>query len=140
MYDFEHDDYKILLKKYNIAKIAGNGSEYEKAIRLMNELAPRLSCLGDFDYSVDIKALPLLEYSVDKPENGINCHCKAHILNEMLLALGIYSHKLWRMPNSEYDGECCHVVNEIWDTALNKWVMIDISNNIYWVNGNGKPL
>ena len=138
-YDFEHEDYKILLEKYNIAEIAGNGSEYEKALRLMNEFAPRLSHFGNFDYSVDIEALPLLEYSLDKPENGINCRCKAQILNEMLLSLGIYSRKLWIMPNSKYDGEC-HVVNEVWDTTLGKWVMVDISNNIYWVDKEGKPL
>ena len=138
-YDFEHEDYKILLEKYNIAEIAGNGSEYEKTLRLMNEFAPRLSHFGNFDYSVDIEALPLLEYSLDKPENGINCRCKAQILNEMLLSLGIYSRKLWIMPNSKYDGEC-HVVNEVWDTTLGKWVMVDISNNIYWVDKEGKPL
>ena len=43
------------------------------------------------------------------------------------------------MPNSIYDGEC-HVVNEIWDSTLEKWVMLDITNNQYWVDAEGTPL
>ena len=139
VYDFENEDYAVLLEEYNLAEIAGDGSESEKAIRLMNEYAPRLMHHSDFDNSVELKAISLLEYSLDNPKQGINCRCKAQILNEMLLALDIYSRKLWIMPASVYDGEC-HVVNEVWDTTLNKWVMVDISNNIYWVDREGTPL
>ena len=46
------------------------------------------------------------------------------------LALGIYARKVWIMPNSGYDSDC-HVVNEVWDSTLNKWVMLDITNNQY---------
>ena len=139
IYDFESEDYPVLLEEYNLAEIAGNGSEYEKAIRLMNEYAPRLNHYSNFDNSVELKALSLLEFSLDKPENGINCRCKAQVLNEMLLALDIYSRKMWIMSDSIYDEEC-HVVNEVWDSKLNKWVLVDISNNIYWVNKEGTPL
>lgn len=139
IYDFEHEDYQVLLEKYKLAETAGNGSEYEQAIQLMKEYAPRLKHHSTFDNSVELTALSLLEYSLDKPEFGINCRCKAQILNEMLLALGVYSRKLWIMPNSVYDKEC-HVVNEVWDSRLGKWVMVDISNNIYWVDREATPL
>ncbi|WP_310604894.1 hypothetical protein [Anaerosporobacter sp.] len=43
------------------------------------------------------------------------------------------------MPYSPYDGEC-HVVNEIWDISLNKWIMFDITHNQYWVDEKGNPL
>ena len=33
-----------------------------------------------------------------------------------------------------------HVVNEVWDSTLNQWVMLDITNNYYWIDENGKPL
>ena len=86
-----------------------------------------------------MNALALLEYSLDKKGNGINCLSKAQILNEMCLALGIYARKVWIMPYSAYDTEC-HVVNEVWDTALNKWVMLDITGNTYWVDAKRTPL
>ena len=138
-YDFDNEEYPLLIEKYKIDEIAGDGTEFEKAKNLMNEFAWRLYHKGDYDNSVDMNALALLEYSLDNRAQGINCRNKAQILNEMCLALGIYSRKVWIMPNSVYDGEC-HVVNEVWDTTLNKWVMLDITNNQYWVDENGTPL
>ena len=43
------------------------------------------------------------------------------------------------MPLSIYDHDC-HVVNEIWDEKLKKWIMLDITSNTYWVNAKGTPL
>lgn len=138
-YDFDNAEYPELIEKYGIDKTAGEGSEFERALNLMNEYAPRLKHKSDYDNSVEMNALSLLEHSLDNPNNGINCRNKAQILNEMCLALGIYSRKVWIMPNSGYDNDC-HVVNEMWDNALGKWVMLDITNNQYWVDENGTPL
>lgn len=139
-YNFSDDDYAVLREKYNLEKIiAGVSSEYERAVRLMNEFAPRLTHKSDYDNHIEIRALPLLEYSLNKKSSGINCRAKAQILNEMCLSLGIFSRKVWIMPNSRYDGDC-HVVNEVWDSSLNKWVMLDITNNEYWIDENGTPL
>lgn len=138
-YDFDNGDYSVLISDYKIDSIAGEGSEFEKALRLMDEFAPRLTHKSNYDNSVEMTALSLLEHSLDKKSNGINCRNKAQILNEMCLALGIYARKVWIMPNSGYDNDC-HVVNEVWDSNLNKWVMLDITNNEYWVDENGTPL
>ncbi len=138
-YDFDNDDYSVLISTYDIDEIAGNGTEFEKALRLMNEFAPRLTHKSDYDNSVEMTALSLLEHSLDKKSHGINCRNKAQILNEMCLAIGIYARKVWIMPNSGYDSDC-HVVNEVWDTELNKWVMLDITNDTYWVDEKGNPL
>ena len=138
-YDFENEEYPVLIEQYDLERIAGEGTELERALNLMNEFGPRLFHQGDFGNTVEMNALSLLEYSLDKSDCGINCRNKAQILNEMCLALGIYARKVWIMPNSVYDGEC-HVVNEIWDTTLEKWVMLDITNNQYWVDAEGTPL
>lgn len=138
-YDFDHPDYSVLISTYGIDDIAGTGTEFERASRLMDEFAPRLTHKSDFDNQVEMTALSLLEHSLDNKDHGINCRCKAQILNEMCLALGIYARKVWIMPNSGYDNDC-HVVNEVWDTELNKWVMLDITNNEYWVDESGTPL
>lgn len=138
-YDFKNAEYPDLLDKYEIDKTAGEGTEFEKALRLMNEYAPRLTHKSDYDNHIDMNALSLLEYSLDNRSKGINCRNKAQILNEMCLALGIYSRKVWLCPYSGYDTDC-HVVNEVWDKSLNKWIMLDITNNEYWVDENGTPL
>lgn len=138
-YDFSHEDYAELKSKYGLEKTAGEGSEFERARRLMDKFAPRLKHKSDYDNHIEMRALSLLEYSLDNKKHGINCRSKAQILNEACLALGIYSRKVWIMPNSDYDNDC-HVVNEVWDGSLNKWVMLDITNNEYWVDENGAPL
>ncbi|MGN0696515.1 MAG: transglutaminase-like domain-containing protein [Oscillospiraceae bacterium] len=138
-YDLDNEEYVELSEKYDIEKTAGNGTEFEKALALMDEYSGRLYHLSDYDNRADMNAMALLEYSLDNRSQGINCRAKAQILNEMCLALGIYSRKVWLHPNSVYDKEC-HVVNEIWDSSLNKWIMLDITNNFYWIDENGVPL
>ena len=138
-YDFENEALAQLRDKYDIEKIAGTGSESERAFRLMDEFAPRLTHESNLTAELEMKALPLLEYSLDNRSHGINCRCKAQILNEMCLSLGIYSRKLWINPISPYDSDC-HVVNEVWDSSLGKWIMLDITNNEYWIDENGTPL
>lgn len=139
IYDFENAEYPKLLELYGISETAGEGSEFQKAVNLMNEYSSRLNHESNFAGNVELKALPLLEYSLDNPSQGINCRCKAQILNEMLLSLEVYSRKVWITPNSVYDNDC-HVVNEVWDTSYSKWIMLDITNNQYWIDENGTPL
>ena len=139
-YDFDNTEYDKLLKRYDIKKIAGSGSEFDKAVNLMHEYSERLSHSTVCDMEPEqMNAEYLLDYALDEHEHGINCRAKAQILYEMCLALGIYSRKLWLMPISSYDTDC-HVVNEIWDIELNKWIMLDITNDMYWVDENGIPL
>lgn len=138
-YDFENSEYAQLREQYDIEKIAGDGGEFEMARNLMNEFSGRLTHESSYDNHIPMNALDLLEYSLDNKRQGINCRSKAQILNEMCLALGIYSRKVWIMPASVYDGDC-HVVNEVWDSERGKWVMLDITNNMYWVDREGAPL
>ncbi len=138
-YNFSHENYEKLKSEYNIDATAKEGTEFERALRLMDEYAPRLTHKGDYKNSIPQSATELLEYSLDNKKQGINCRAKAQILNEMCLSLGIYSRKVWIMPYSEYDHDC-HVVNEVWDSSLNKWVMLDITYNTYWIDENNTPL
>ena len=138
-YDFSNDSYEQLKSKYKLEDTAKDGTEFEKALSLMDEYAPRLRHKGDYKNNASDSAVELLEYSLDDKNHGINCRAKAQILNEMCLSLGIYSRKVWIMPYSEYDTDC-HVVNEVWDSSLGKWVMLDITNNTYWLDENKTPL
>ena len=138
-YDFAHGDYAELKTEYELENTARDGTEFDRALRLMHEYAPRLTHESYYDNHVPANALALLEYSLDNPKQGINCRAKAQILNEMYLALGIYARKVWIMPYSGYDTDC-HVVNEIWDRTREKWIMLDVTNDEYWVDEEGAPL
>ena len=88
---------------------------------------------------VDCNALALLDYSLDKPEQGINCLNKAKILEEVCLALGIYARRVRFLPYSPFDFDC-HVVTEIYDRSQEKWYMLDPTTNGYLVDEQGTIL
>ena len=139
IYDFTCPQFNVLKEKYHLENIAKQGSEFEKAIRLLSSFAPRITHKGNFQNNIGCNAIDLLHYCLDKPENGINCVNKSKILQECCLALGIFARRIWLMPYSPFDTEN-HVVTEIYDFTLKKWVMLDMTSNGYFVNANDVPL
>lgn len=139
-YDFDDPEYQELREKYELINLAGNGSEFDKAVNLMDHFSNKMKHDGNFaDYTKDMNALYLLDFALGETKHGIHCRAKAQIMNEEYLALGIYSRKMWINPFSVYDGEC-HVVNEIWDSNYKKWIMLDTTNDIYWIGEEKVPL
>lgn len=138
-YDFNCPEYKTLIERYGIDKIAGEGTAFQRAERLLHWMSPRLKHKSDYDNHIPFNSVDLLDYSLDKPEQGINCRNKSIILTECCLALGIYARRVYIMPYSPYDGDN-HVVMEIYDPEPGKWVMLDPSADTYFIDKNGVPL
>lgn len=138
-YDFDCPEYKTLVGKYGIGRIAGEGTAFERGVRLLHWMSPRLKHKSDYDNHIPFNSIALLDYSLDKPEQGINCRNKSIILTECCLALGIYARRVYIMPYSPYDSDN-HVVTEIYDPDLRKWVMMDPSANTYFIDKDEVPL
>lgn len=138
-YGFGCPEYKTLIGKYHIDEIAGGGSDFRRAERLLHWMAPKLRHLPDYDNHVPMDSLALLEYSLDRPENGINCRNKSVILTECCLALGIYARRVYIMPYSPYDTDN-HVVTEIFEPELDKWIMLDPTTDGVFRDEKGTPL
>lgn len=139
VYNFECHEFTILKEKYKLEEIAGKGSDFKKAKRLLHYLAPRLTHSSWYDNHVPCNALDLLDYSLNNPEQGINCLNKSKILEECCLSLGIYARRVSIMPYSPYDLDN-HVVTEIYDRKLQKWIMLDPTTDGLFVDENGIPL
>ena len=60
---------------------------------------------------------------------------KSKILVECCLALGIYARHVCIMPYSPYDIGS-HVVTEIFDRSLEKWVMLDPTTDGFFIDEN----
>ncbi len=138
-YRFDCPQYEILRQEYEIRELAGNGTPFEKAVNLTRYFAPRLVHDGNFDNHVECNAVELLRYSLNKPSCGINCFNKSKILQECCLALEIPVRRVWCMPYSPYDTDN-HVVTEIYDDTMNKWIMLDVTSNGYFTDVAGVPL
>lgn len=139
IYEFDCPEYEELRNKYNLVKIAGNGSDFVRAKRLLHYLAPRLTHSSWYDNHIECNALRLLEYSLDNPEQGINCLNKSKILVECCMALGIFARRVSIMPFSPYDFDN-HVVTEIYDRTLEKWIMLDPTTDGYFIDEAKTPL
>lgn len=139
LYEFDCPEFEELRNKYDLLNIAGNGSDFIRAKRLLHDLAPRLTHSSWYDNHIECNALRLLEYSLDNPEQGINCLNKSKILAECALAIGIYARRVRILPYSPYDFDN-HVVTEIYDRELNKWIMLDVTTDGYFIDETKTPL
>lgn len=139
IYEFDCPEFEELRNKYDLVNIAGKGSDFERAKRLLHYLAPRLTHSSWYDNHIECNALRLLEYSLNNPEQGINCLNKSKILAECCLALGIYARRVVIMPFSPYDWDN-HVVAEIYDRTLQKWIMLDPTTDGYFIDDTKTPL
>ena len=139
IYEFDCPEFEELRTKYDLVKIAGKGSDFSRAKRLLHYLAPRLTHSSWYDNHIECNALRLLEYSLDNPEQGINCLNKSKILVECCMALGIFARRVRIMPFSPYDFDN-HVVAEIYDRTLEKWIMLDPTTDGYFIDETKTPL
>ncbi len=138
-YDFTCPEFHELKEKYQLTAIAEKGSDFQKAKRLLHYFAPRLHHNSWYDNHIECNALKLLEYSLNNKEHGINCLNKSKILEECCLALQIYARRVSILPYSPYDYDN-HVVVEIFDRQLNKWIMLDPTTDGYFIDENKLPL
>lgn len=139
IYEFDCPEFEELRNKYDLVKVAGKGSDFMKAKRLLHYLAPRLTHSAWYDNHIECNALRLLEYSFNNPEQGINCLNKSKILVECCMALGIFARRVVIMPFSPYDFDN-HVVAEIYDRTLQKWIMLDPTTDGYFIDDTKTPL
>lgn len=138
-YALDCPEYAQFREKYRLEAIAGRGGDRQRALRLLHYFAPRLAHKGDYDNHVPCNALDLLEYALERPDQGINCLNKSKILQECCLAVGIYARRVHLRPCSPYDFDC-HVVTEVWDRSAEKWIMLDCTTNGFWIDAQGTPL
>ena len=139
IYEFDCPEFEELRNRYHLVKIAGNGSDFVRAKRLLHYLATRLTHSSWYDNHIECNALKLLEYSFEQPEHGINCLNKSKIFVECCLALGVFARRVTIMPFSPYDFDN-HVVAEIYDCKLAKWIMLDVTTDGYFIDETKTPL
>lgn len=136
---FDCPEYKELISKYELDKIAIGTTDFEKALNLLHYLSPRLVHASYYDNHIECNSLALMEYSFNNEENGINCLNKSKILEEACLAFGIYARRVCLMPFSPYDMDN-HVVTEIFSREMNKWIMLDPTTDGFCIDKNRTPL
>lgn len=91
----------------------------------------------DGDYNNEF-SLDIIEY-VKTNKVRVNCLCHAIVMNEILLAYGFKSRKVYCF-GKEIEPENNHVLVETFIQSLNKWVAFDPTANTYFLYENSNPL
>jgi hypothetical protein len=123
---------------YRLEEVAGQGSEFERAVRLLHWVHAQVRHDGNSKNPEPINALNLLEVCRSE-KRGINCRMMATILNEACLALGLKSRLVGCLPLDEQDPDS-HVINAVWSEAHGKWLYLDPTNDVWLADENGAPL
>ena len=141
-YDFASPKYEYLKRKYHIDTVAGNGSELEKSLRLLRWCSQNVLHNGG---TKDVEFIPktsgdILDYAFGKGrEYGVYCRLQAIVFTECCLALGIKSRILHCLPFSPNDFDS-HVVSMVYISDLKKWVLLDATNNRYFIDSQNNIL
>lgn len=140
IYDCSNAELDRLKMAYQLEAVAGVGTDFEKAVRLLKWVSGHLYHKGNFNADIPYNALALLEYAYDKgPAGGISCVALATVLSGCLLAVGLKARRVLIMPCSPYDGDS-HAVVQVFIGEMNKWVMLDPTYSAYLVNEKKEPL
>jgi len=135
--DFSAPELAELREKYSLDTLAGEGTPFEKAVRLMDWLTTHVRHDGSCNPEGSRCAMTALAYAFDQPEKGVNCSWLAMILTECLLSLGIPARTIDIVPFAPYDADN-HVITHVWTGV--QWVMLDPTTNSYAMNKDGNLL
>ncbi|MBQ2953205.1 MAG: transglutaminase domain-containing protein [Clostridia bacterium] len=135
--DFSAPGLNALREQYSLTAIAGDGSAFDRAVRLMDWLTTHVRHNGSCNPEGERGAMTALTFAFDQPEKGVNCAWLATTLTECLLSLRIPARTVYIMPFAPYECDN-HVVTEVW--TGDAWVMLDPTCNCYARDSQGQPL
>ena len=135
--DFTGPTLPVLREKYSLSAIAGDGSTFDRAVRVMDWLTTHVRHNGNCNPEGERGALTALDFAFDQPDKGVNCAWLATTLTECLLSLAIPARTVYIMPFAPYDCDN-HVVTEVWTGE--SWVMLDPTCNCFAWDAQGNLL
>jgi len=141
-----------LEKAYGLCEIAGQGSVFERALRIMDWLSAHVWYNGmsvitpSFCRGKRLGSLRRLRFSYGKVFwRALNCAHMAYILADCLISAGIQVMPLAITNDSYWPGDNpgkgpCHAVVHAWLPEERRWIMLDPSFNAYITDGEGRVL
>jgi hypothetical protein len=138
---YESSTHPELIKfkeKYNLATIAGNGTEFSQIVRLMKWAHRIIPYDGTRSVPQKRNAMSLIA-SAQKNNIGYDCRGMATILNETYLAMGFPSRLVTCLPRDTSDNEH-HVITVVFCKSMKKWLWMDPANAAYLTDEKGNAL
>ncbi|MHA1557153.1 MAG: hypothetical protein ACTSPM_09500 [Candidatus Heimdallarchaeota archaeon] len=121
--DESDENLKLLKEKYDLAAIAGYGSDIDQILNLLRWVHMLTTRAANPSFPEKINALTLIG-RIETENQKLNCWLYSTILNDSLLAMGFKSRKTHMKPYKSNFKES-HIVIEVYSRTLEKWIFID---------------
>jgi len=128
----EDENLVHLRERYDLEKIAGNGSETDKIINLMKWVHLIAYRSPNPSRPEEVNSLCLLK-EIKADQRELNCWMYSTILNDVYLSTGFKSRMVNLKSPKEPTGES-HFVNAVYSTALKKWIYMDADFGAYFTD------
>ena len=123
---------------YHLDSIAGNGSQVQRAIRLMkwfHDAVPH----NDLEPWAELNAKNIIS-TYQKTKNAQGCYGLAISLNEIFLSMGFKSRIVILFSHNYEHTNGGHVISTLYVDSLKKWVYMDPQENAYVTDEKGNML
>ena len=132
--DSSDGDLRALREDYGLDSIAGDGDELSRIMNLMLWVNENLEHDGSSSNPYPPNAANIIETCWNE-DRGVNCRMLAIVLNDFYLSMGFKSRFVICKPH-ERDFNDCHVINIVYSTQFDKWIMMDPSFAGYFEDEN----
>ncbi|NHJ05555.1 MAG: hypothetical protein EAX90_12075 [Candidatus Heimdallarchaeota archaeon] len=127
-----------LRERYELDKIAGDGSELNKIINLMTWVYSLTTHANEPAIPTERNAFSFIHMATVE-NKSINCYMKTVILNEVYLSMGFFSRHTHLLPHSKEE-EASHYVTSVFSHTLGKWILMDPDFGVYVKDKKGNIL
>ncbi len=127
-----------LREAYDLAAVAGPGSETERLINLMSWVHRLSGHANEPQIPKELNAFSLIHLAKDKNVQ-MNCYMKTVILNEVYLSMGWQSRQTHLLPY-EKEGEASHFITSVYAPTLGRWILMDPDFGAYLTDEKGNIL
>lgn len=127
-----------LRKTYNLDAVAGNGSETDKVIRLLQWFHDQVP--HDDNKPLEILTAKNIIETYKSTKYAQGCYPLSVAMNEIFLSMGIKSRSVICFSGKYPTPAGGHVINSVYINSLNKWIYIDPQENAYIKDEKGNFL
>jgi hypothetical protein len=130
-----------LRRKYNLDSVAGFGNTESRILNLLHWVHNTVRHDGQNPSGIkNSNANEILTAAITKGI-GVSCGELATTLNDVYLAMGYYTRKVYCFPKDSLKTDMdSHVLNAVFISSKNKWIWVDPTNDAYVMNEKGELL
>jgi hypothetical protein len=135
----DHPELVALRERYDLDLVAGDGSDVEQMVRLLEWAYNITAWDGSAPWPEGVLSAQGIIDWCEARDTGVNCRMKAIVLAEALLSVGIPARIVGCTPMDPEDRDS-HVLVTAWSAEVQRWLWLDPSFYAWPISEDGRHL